>query len=1251
MKLFFLLTTSLLCVFFSVNAQSPGGISSGLKVWLKADAGTSTTVNGALVTAWNDQSGNNLHHAQATSAKQPRYAGAGSNYLINYNPALTFDGGDDINPASQYFNSTDAFHVFSVSRINGAGATAWQSVASFYVDNNHSDWFNQQVSCRTGAVEKNNTTKNIRYGLSASLMPKTGNQTVIWNGTPASFANTAYSLNYPGVPYNFYSIGSDAGTDYLNGDIQEVIIYGGPGVTMSANDVQRLQSYLAIKYGISLDPTGQANYIASDNTTQCWTGTSNTGYQNNIFGLGRDDNSNLYQKQTYSMGDSSISVYLGNTLAALNSQNVNSINADHSFLMLGDNNLTGYTTYGIYPTGTAFSNGASTGILNFRSNRIWRSQTSTQPAWTVSINTNKFGFGNDPATTVYIMVSSDAVFTPANTRLYKVTNGTVNGVVINNGEYMSIAAYITSPGGVSDQLVFWSKTDNATAGAAWPDNSINHNAIEINGAGPTLAAANAAHNYHPYYTGFTGGTGGNYFRDINPSFTPTDNSYGVPTRTSYSFFSAVRPTSAGTGKIAGIDNDAYFASEPGFAVSAGKPYFYKFYEGAYPFTATPNITTNKSSIIAYNAAQASPVTNGGTLNLALDGVGQNFTIAAGEYFHILGQYFLIGNASGWDTPTPFPGDIMELAWYKKSLSAAEASRVNSYLALKNGVTLGTMASPVDYVNTAGSTIWSTAASTFQNNVAGIGRDDLEGLNQKQSTSVNANTNGQVVMALGTLAASNAANAGVFAKDNTYQVWGDNGITTSLATASTAFLYDGSSLNLRMNRIWRLQNTNLSQQVQITIPQTMLGTTGNAVATGCQKLRLVVATDAGFTTIISATTNLILSGGVYTCAVKFPAGTSFFTFARIENGAEGVADLPVVNTASVSNTTCEELGWRYWYADGTQGLNNGTRRIFAINRNGNGTAAVLDNFTGQVNYQPAVHEVTDGTNTTHIMGRSLTINDPSAGTYPVGGGMKVRFYIDSTELLNTILNAAVSSKWFKYPSSLANMLADQTPETVKNCTWYTNLLTGTEDGVDYIEYSGVSSFSTFGFASNAGNSAVLPVKIHDFSASKITDNTIANLNWQVGVEEHITSYEVLRSNDAINFETIATVPATGRKTYNHKDYQPMQGRNYYRLRIIDMDGNIAYSDIRLVDFATNQQSVFIYPNPATKNNLIQVKLQGYTQGAKATVYNSSGQVVYSSFLANGNNILSPLTKLVPGIYAVKITNIKTGMIETSKLVIN
>ena len=67
----------------------PGGVGTNLRLWLKADAGTSSSTDAADVNTWTDQSLN------AYSASG--YVAGGKYYEngINFNPTITFDGAND----------------------------------------------------------------------------------------------------------------------------------------------------------------------------------------------------------------------------------------------------------------------------------------------------------------------------------------------------------------------------------------------------------------------------------------------------------------------------------------------------------------------------------------------------------------------------------------------------------------------------------------------------------------------------------------------------------------------------------------------------------------------------------------------------------------------------------------------------------------------------------------------------------------------------------------------------------------------------------------------------------------------------------------------------------------------------------------------------------------------------------------------------------------------------------------------------
>ncbi len=72
---------------FAQTGPAGVGTTGTVSLWLKADAGTSTTNNLTAVSSWNDQSGNNNNASQATASQQPLYTTG----LINGMPALFFD--------------------------------------------------------------------------------------------------------------------------------------------------------------------------------------------------------------------------------------------------------------------------------------------------------------------------------------------------------------------------------------------------------------------------------------------------------------------------------------------------------------------------------------------------------------------------------------------------------------------------------------------------------------------------------------------------------------------------------------------------------------------------------------------------------------------------------------------------------------------------------------------------------------------------------------------------------------------------------------------------------------------------------------------------------------------------------------------------------------------------------------------------------------------------------------------------------
>jgi len=202
---------------------------------------------------------------------------------------------------------------------------------------------------------------------------------------------------------------------------------------------------------------------------------------------------------------------------------------------------------------------------------------------------------------------------------------------------------------------------------------------------------------------------------------------------------------------------------------------------------------------------------------------------------------MIGYGSGGTAGERFSGDMSEIAVYSSKLTGTNLARVNSYFAIKYGMTLsgGTM----NYLDSTGVALWSaTANSGYGRNITVIGRDDNSDLSQKQSKSVNSS--GSVTIAVGNLFSTNTGNINdaMFVTDRSFLAFGDN--DGQLTTWSTA---NAPLAKLITSRVWKVQeNGSDTTGLFLSIPDNSSTLTGKLPAEH-QVVYLFVDTDANFTT--------------------------------------------------------------------------------------------------------------------------------------------------------------------------------------------------------------------------------------------------------------------------------------------------------------------------------------------------------------------------------------------------------------------
>ncbi len=118
----------------------------------------------------------------------------------------------------------------------------------------------------------------------------------------------------------------------------------------------------------------------------------------------------------------------------------------------------------------------------------------------------------------------------------------------------------------------------------------------------------------------------------------------------------------------------------------------------------------------------------------------------------------------------FEGIIPEIIIYDRVLSPVEKLKVESYLALKYGLTVNGSKEGI-YLNAASDTIWNGLEnSPFNSFVTGIGRDDKSGLYQKQSSS--SYEHGLFTIGVEHITRENESNS-AFLHDQSFLIWGDD----------------------------------------------------------------------------------------------------------------------------------------------------------------------------------------------------------------------------------------------------------------------------------------------------------------------------------------------------------------------------------------------------------------------------------------------------------------------------------------------
>ncbi len=158
-----------------------------------------------------------------------------------------------------------------------------------------------------------------------------------------------------------------------------------------------------------------------------------------------------------------------------------------------------------------------------------------------------------------------------------------------------------------------------------------------------------------------------------------------------------------------------------------------------------------------------------------------------------------------------------------------------------------------------------------------------------------------------------------------------------------------------------------------------------------------------------------------------------------------------------------------------------------------------------------------------------------------------------------------------------------------------------------------------------------------------ENSTATINWNTVGENGVARFEVEKSVDGKNFNKIGEEVAknTATASYSATDKDAVATTTYYRIKVISVDGTIAYSNIAKLNYNLQLTTYNLFPNPLIGNTL-NVQLGNVVAGKYVvSITNALGQKISESTInhagGNGTHSVSITKTIAKGVYNVTLTS--------------
>ncbi|NOT76206.1 MAG: T9SS type A sorting domain-containing protein [Cyclobacteriaceae bacterium] len=1283
---------------FGLKAQTgPGGVGNAASnfLHLKADAGTSTTVDNTAVSAWNDQSGNSNNATQPSAGNRPIYRTSQLNGL----PSISFSGSNLMTTPSVFPLNSD-YTKFVVGKLTNLG----DNNNMFSGTAGHAFFFG---SGSLAVKLFHHGTTFATSGISPAL-----NESAIFSGT---FQNSSLTgqvfLNgtfggsgVAGVPNTDANIqiGAFAGGNFLRGDMNEVIAFN-----FLLNTAQRtiVENYLAAKYALTIGNL-RYNYAST--------------HPNNVIGIGRANATNAH-----------IAARSINTLDI-------SVPSAASFSD-GDYILTGHDAGNIF----AWTNTeAPTGGTVQRLIREWRvTKTGTIPSITIGIDNATLPALPGGYTKYVIMVDADGDFTSGAT-LYEMpfvsgTSYSINNIPIANGNYLAIGA-------VNPTIQFAAATSTSFEPAS-QSMTVSLNYIPATNVTVNYSASDISANNGTDYTLSAGTatiTAGSMSTTINPSIidditVESDETFSVTLSSPLAGISLGSTTvntytihdddnarkidfnvaslngSEGTTPVSltiqinntsGSPTTVDYSVTGGTAIGGGVDYVLT--SGTATVPASPSTTTTISLIIVDDAIYEQnetiviTLTNPTNSNLGVNNV-LTFTINDNDPPPTLG--FTSSSFAGLESTATVN---IPLTLSSSSNTDATVNYTVTGSATGGGVDY-TLANGV-FTMPAGSTTGNIVATVINDIIVETGETIIVTLSSPVNSTLGASVYTYTIIDDDVFGYQGPGGVG----DNiSNYLWlrADAGASTGTDGALVSSWLDqsGSASHATQGSVGNqptFRTAQVNGQPVLRFPGSNFMTCPSGFPINSDYTKIVVARVLN----VGATGNIISGSSGHAFY------TSSSTFMRLfqSGGIFATSTIPITNNGFdiMTGTFANASRFGLIYMNGAVAGPGGTASTtntdntlqigaFASNNFMNGDVAeaivysvllntaqrnIVHNYLSSKYNLPITTDLFpyDGVHSVEVAGIGredannlhndakgsgiVRINNPSSmddGDYLLwghnGGSMSIPNSSDvptgivyrSWRVWRAAQTSNIGTVTISFDLTSRTVAAGTDIELLLDAdgvfaTGATRYTTGRSynAGTHVVTFTGVTLTDGMYFTLGSTSAATtLPIKLVNFAA-KVDPTFSVQLSWSTVTEIENDYFTVQRSSNAKEWESLERIEGAGNSTsllnYFATDKNPLNGRSYYRLKQTDYNGDVTYSEIVPVNL-TQDDIIAYYPNPANDKLTITSLVPG-----EIRIHDPSGNVILEKSLVKS---LEVSTQNLPvGIYILKFKSAE-GMI-TKKIVI-